>query len=358
MNSLIGSVEGSDGTLPSAPRTSLPILRLFVLGVPVTACLAFVDHRLLEMCSGRHAPSLIPAAYILFVAQTGLLATLVGSQVRRHPFWWAFLVWGVLLVDIQAVTLSAGFSSEVTKLAFAFASAQLGMVTCYLVLGATVWRIRLLVGALCLTFVLFFGLALGGSDAWQALLMLQTVATAIACGVLRWFSFRIQPSDLDGSGEQSTHSMQFSIRHLFYWTTGVAIMVGIGRGMAWQPLLMAGLQLTRTQELFVIVPLLTFTSVVALWAVLGCESWLIRIPVFLISLPAAGFVLGISAPAPTRPWWGETMFREWGATTAQTVAQGIFWMVLAGALLASLLLAFRASANRLQRTRARTAIQV
>jgi hypothetical protein len=193
---------------------------------------------------------------------------------------------------------------------------------------------------------MLFAAALGGNDTWYMLLLLQCIATAIVCTGLRWFSFRIVHRDLSGNVGAS-NVLQFSIRHLFYWTTGVAITVAIGRLVGWKSLLGAGLQLGRMPELLVFVPLLTLTFVIAMWAALGRESWLARLPVLLLSLPAAGLVFGISTTPTQRRY--ENLFYTWNTTRAEAIAIGVVWSLLAGALLTGSLFVFRMNSQRLQR---------
>jgi hypothetical protein len=348
MKSLIGSFEDAASDTPPPPRR-LAIRKLLVIGLPLTAFIALADLRALQACGGLKEGWLVYATYTLFVVQTGALAALVGSQLRSERLWWLIFAWGILLVDIQVFALAgpADQTAAIKKLGFAIASAQLGMLTCLGVLGSGHILIRLPIALVGLTLSLLFAGELGGNERWQTLLLLQCIATAIVCAALRWFSFRIVRQELSGPGAGG-NLLQFSIRHLFYWTTGVAITVAIGRYIGWKALLSTGMEIGRTPEMFVFVPLLSLTSVIAMWSALGKESWPVRLPVLLLALPAAGFVFGtLSSPQPR--WKYDSLFYDWKTTRAEAVVLGIIWSLLAGALLAGLLLVFRMNSQRLQR---------
>jgi hypothetical protein len=66
-----------------------------------------------------------------------------------------------------------------------------------------------------------------------------------------------------------------------------------------------------------------------------------------LSLPAVGFVIGLSAKSSRSRW--ENLFYAWRGGAYAEIELGIVWTVLAGTLLAGLLLVFRFSKNRLQR---------
>lgn len=347
MKSLIGSFE-DPATHDSGRSRRLAIGQLLAIGLPFTALLAFVDHHALQACASRDEGWQIYTTYTLFVVQTAALAALVGSQLRREQLWWLVLIWGVLLVDLQVFALAgpAGTASQIKKLGFAIASAQIGTLTCFGVLGGSSLVIRLPIAGFGLTIAMFFAGALGGKDTWYMLLLLQCIATAIVCVGLRWFSFRIMHQDLGGKGARS-NPLQFSIRHLFYWTTGVAVSVAIGRFVGWKALLGAGLQLGDMPQLLVFVPLLTLTSVIAMWSALGRELWSVRLPVLLLSLPVAGLIIGICTTPTQRRY--DALFYDWNTSREEAIALGIVWSVLAGTLLAGLLLLFRMNSQRLQR---------
>lgn len=318
-----------------------------LVGVPLPIILAAVDSYALRACHGDPPDWVVLATYALFVAQTALLAALVGLHVKSHLLWWAILAWGILLVDLQVFVITAGDQwSAISTIGFAFASSQIGALICFGVLGAASWPIRVPTTLIGLALVTRFAFALSARDSWYVILSLQSLATAAVCLVLRLAAFRIERIDLPAERERGKRLMQFSIRHLFYWTTGVAVLVGVARLIRWRGILGAGLSVTHLTDLSVFVPLLTLVSIVALWAALGRDPWWLRVTIVLLVLPSIGTLLGLYVESGRRQWW-ERPFPVSGMPEVVTVA--VVWSMLAGLLLAGLLLVFRTSGQRLQR---------
>jgi hypothetical protein len=183
---------------------------------------------------------------------------------------------------------------------------------------------------------------------WYVVLFLQCLATLVTCVALRRFGFRIERLDLLPVDKPANKRLQFSIRHLFYWTTGVACVVAVGRLIGWRSMVAAGTEVGRVPELLLYVPLLTLVSMVGMWGALGREAWWVRVGILALSLPAVGFVFGLSAKVSSRSRW-DNLFYAWRGGPYAEIELGIVWTVLAGMLLAGLLLVFRFSKNRLQR---------
>jgi len=319
------------------------------LGIPVPILIALVDAYALRACQGQATDGVVLLTYTLFVVQTASLGALVGSQLKRHPLWWGILAWGIVLVNLQVFVIAVGDRwSTANTVGFAFASSQIGALVCFGVLGTVVWRIRMPTALIGLALAIYFAFALSARDTWYVVLLFQSLATAAVCLILRLFEFRIELSQLLLQTGGDKQRMQFSIRHLFYWTTGVAVMVGLGRLIGWKGILAAGLQFASLPDLLVFVPLLTLVSVLAMWGALGRESWRLRLLILIPALPGIGVVLGAYvAWNRGSPW--DRLFPVWEMQSA--LAVGIAWASLAGWLLAGLLLVFRASGHQLQRRR-------
>jgi len=205
------------------------------------------------------------------------------SQTKKQPLWWGILLWGVVLMDLQVFAIAGGSSwSRANAVGIAFASSQAGALICFAALGATSGRLRIPAAAIGLAFTFFFAVSLSATDAWYTVLLLQALATAIVCLVLRWLGFRIERVDLLDTEERAENRMQFSIRHLFYWTTGVAIILALGRLIGWRTLLWMGTQ--TDLHLLTFAPLLTLVSILAMWGALGRERWIARLSVLLVML--------------------------------------------------------------------------
>ena len=319
------------------------------LGIPLTAAIALIDVQALQVVTGRSAGWYVYAVYALFVLQMGAVSGIVGIQIQQAPSWWGILMWAILLLDLQVFAIAAPNNNwdVVKKLGFAIASSQIGLLTCFGVLGGTVWRIRLPIVGFGLALASLFAISLNGRDSWYFLLLLQCLATFVTCVVLRRIGFRIARLDHLPKDLAANKRLQFSIRHLFYWTTSVACVIAVGRLIGWRAMVGAGIEIGRTPELLLHVPLLTLVSIVGMWGALGREAWWMRLGMLSFSLPVVGFVFGFSARW-TRSG-GDNLFHRWRGGASGEIELGIVWTVLAGALLAGLLLVFRFSAHRLQR---------
>lgn len=321
------------------------------LGIPLTGALALIDAQAMQAIAGRSAGWQVYVVYALLVLQMGAVAGIVGTRIQHEPSWWGILAWATLLLDLQVFSMAApnGYWDVLKKLGFAIASSQIGILICFGVLGGIVWRIRLPVVGIGMALAVLFALSLDGGDRWYLLLFFQSLATLVTCIALRRFGFRIARLELRTDEVAADNKLQFSIRHLFYWTTGVACLVAVGRLIGWRAMFAAGVELGRMPELLLYVPLLTLVSMIGMWGALGREAWWTRLGVLSLSLPAVGFVIGLSANSITRRSRWDSLFYSWQGGANETIALGIVWTVLAGTLLAGLLLVFRFSENRLQR---------
>ncbi len=334
-------------------RTSLLRHSIVWLGIPLTCTLALIDAQAFQAVAGRSAGWLVYGVYALFVLQMGAVAAIVGTRIKNELSWWGILAWAILLLDLQVFSMAAPNNNwdVVKKLGFAIASSQIGILTCFGVLGGTVWRIRLPIVGIGLALAVFFALSLNGYESWYVLLFFQCLATLVTCVVLRRFGFLIGPLDLLPADAAASNRLQFSIRHLFYWTTGVACLVAVGRLIGWRAMVAVGIGLGRMPEMLLYVPLLTLVSIVGMWGALGRESWWMRFGALFLMQPVVGFACGfaanLSAKSSNSP--RGNVFYSWRGGDMATIELGIVWTMLAGTLLAGLLLVFRFSDNRLQR---------
>ena len=101
-------------------------------------------------------------------------------------------------------------------------------------------------------------------------------------------------------------------------------------------------------DLLIFVPLLTLVSMLALWGSLGREAWFSRYPVLAMMLPGIGVALGFYVIVSQQRSRWNPLFPVW--ETRQVFELGIVWTTLAGALLLGLLLVFRTTGYRLQRS--------
>lgn len=325
-------------------------LLYFVVLVPTT--LVLVDTYLLNNCTSPQAK--VPWAwitYLWFCLQTAGISYWVGKQIDKSRCWWGILVWIVLLIDIQVIAIVGNgrlWTNHI--LGFAFASAQAGLAVIWSVLGTGSWRLRfpLFIGGF--TWAVCLGIAMH-HESMMVLLLGQCVATAAFCVGMRRFGFRFaHVSDMILAGMMNERkAAQFSISHLFYWTTGVAVLVGIGRFIPWRVWL-AYLDLRDVPYLIGFIIVLTLVSIIAAWMALGRESWQLRIFVGSLILPTVGAVIGyLGVPSSARGlYW--IMGFGWGSSLERCFLWAT-WATLAGLFLAGILLVVRAQGQRLYRMR-------
>jgi len=339
-------------TEPLVPSPGLP-KELLLLGVVLPALVVVVDQQLLARCVARHNdPAFIIFTFAVFVLQIGVLSRLVGSRVTMQPYWWGIFAWSIILVDLQVFSLAgpaSSWSNPVKAFGNAFGSAQIGLVTCWGLLGRMKWNNRFPIAVVGFALSWGFCLSLAGRGNWISVMFLQCVATILVCAVLRYFQFTIDDvwTRVLIEPELQQGRIQFSIRHLFYWTTGTATLVGVGRLVGIDALT----QLFGLSGLTVYAPAFTLISVISFWAALGPESWLIRFPVLLLTLPTVGGLLGTYEGWRDRrgSWNGDWQMMPWNSTFQEKLVFWIVWASLAGMLLTALVLVFRAAGQRLVR---------
>jgi hypothetical protein len=107
--------------------------------------------------------------------------------------------------------------------------------------------------------------------------------------------------------------------------------------------------LATDRELLAAAPPLTLVSILGVWGALGREAWIVRLGVLAVSLPGIGASLGAYsvwvANRRGRGWNWNLLFPA--MQSRESIEVAIIWAVLAGILLAGLLLVFRTSGSRL-----------
>jgi len=298
-------------TIPATPDRHWLTGELLWLGVLLPTVAVVLDQCLLTMCqsAGPNRDVMIAFTFAVFVFQIGILSGLVGTRVKARPYWWGVFAWSILLVNLQVFSLALthdSLSNPVKAFGFAFGSAQIGTIVCWGLLGKMKWTTRIPIATSIFALGWLFCLSLNGSGNWMSLLFLQCVATVLVCLVLRFMRFALDDHDasLFRNDGRESRRLQFSIRHLFYWTTGVAILTGAGRIIGWQGLAEFG----NWSSLTVYAPAFTMVTVIAFWAALGSETWLVRLPVLLIALPCVGGLLGLFENWTHAARWTSTRF--------------------------------------------------
>ena len=283
--------------------------------------------------------------YGLMAGQIALLSVGVGKLLASWP--WRLIVfgWALALVHLslyRATATDVGWSWQqhpVMLLAYAFVSAEISAVAAWAILGTLAWPLRLpLAAILGAAIVKAYPITQSQyyADKWIVSLQMQIIAIVILSFALRMTGYRIQKDA--GATPQDRRPKQFTLYHLFAWTTTIAVLVGILRLMDFSesPLVP---QSTRDSANWLRCVLLggTFSVVglAAFWTTLGAGHWAFRLPVFV----AAAVITGLAARwiAGGGPYWGAGQ-SEW---------RWLVWTSLAQSFLAALLLLFQSAGYRL-----------
>ncbi len=321
------------------------LVELFLIAVVLPGVISLVNATVLrEFIKQAWYGAPILLIYATFVVQVAVLSWLVGSRLEQGVLKWAVFLWALVLTDLQVFTitaLEAGFTGPARCLAFAFMSGQVGLLTVWGLLSRTFWALRLPVAAVGLSVVISFAAQFGGaSELWFAILCWQSLGTAVLCGVLWTFGFRIRQ---ETPGRTDSRRLQFSVRHLFAWTTTVACVVGIVRLLDLTSFLLLGNELMLA--CIGLGGCFATISMMAVWAALGAESFPIRLAGLVLSTPLIALAIGAVGLARRSQWTIDALFLG----QSYDPKLWLTWTSLAAFFLASLLIVFRASGFRLRR---------
>ncbi len=347
-NDSVSTVESPTSDVQAPPGVSQDgssLFELFVLAAGFPAAMAYIDKYVLRQCvSGEWHGMPVYLTFAMLVLQVTLLGSLVGMRIQRPHIKWSVFLWAIVLIDLQVFSITAVDTNEssVTRcLAFAFMSGQVGLLTVWGMLSPVFWAVRLPLTALGLAIVISFAATFGGgSELWFAILCWQSLATMILCGGLWIFGFRVRRLRHDQSSDRR---LQFSMRHLFAWTTSVACVVGVVRLVDVATFLFLG-----RDSLLACVGLggcFAIMSMVAVWSALGSDRLWIRLVGLGISTPVIALSIGAVGLSRTPAWISESLFL--GADYDPTL--WFMWTCLATFFLAGLLAIFHTSGYRLLR---------
>jgi len=339
-------------------------------------CLIFgvVDNFILQaMVSLQANESVAYFAFALFVVQTILLSIVVGLNSRKHWVWWGFFAWSLALVNLQLLLLSYqfGFNSywsgiEFTAFTYAFFAAQIGLTIFWAICGTLPrLRVRLPLASsvlilACHPFWATTDSFTRSSNQWLGLLTFFIIAATLTFGILRYFRFQLGLLTESTIQTNSGAQRQFGIKHLFAWTTVVAVLFGIGdafgRTVGWDWILDIAFGPAFLIN-FGMTLLVTISLVAVVWAAMGeSERVWIRVGVLFVFLLAVAFALqyldflmwgktkrslaiGYSWMSPLSLAKRFEMIRVWG-----------IWTILNGMFLSALLMVFRFAGFRFTRS--------
>ncbi len=339
----------------------LPIGRLLVVGVVVPAIFVAIDHRLLSgvvhnPCDEFH----IGLTMAAFVGQVAVMGVLCG-RLLVNPWWrWGVYLWGWLLIDLQvfsALALTDLTSVDWRRTEFlltaSLLAAQVVLAIIWGILGSTHWTLR---WPFCAVAGVLLSIPLINTWGLASEMFPAGVAGLVAlCIALRARGFRLDLVEPQASeavmASPKPQFLQFGVRHVLIWTTSLAIVLGVLRGL--------DLLHSNIFVLFLrgsIVALLTAgilvaaLFIVAMWAALGAGPAWLRWPLLALATALVGLLCALLD------------YFDRGGTFAFFIRSSrvremfwedngwiIAWMALAGGLLSASLLILRIIGYRLVR---------
>jgi hypothetical protein len=354
-------MEPQPQTAPSPTISALPSARSLILfAVMLPAAIVVINQLLIESLSYDAAkiwclPSL--------VASTAALSWCAGRYLQ--PGWFRMILFAWSLVLLDALIALACLKGRVDdQFGYVLVSSQISLLVLWAVLGAQPWQWRLpVIAALAPAVVIYSGVFVragyGGryeTQAWNTMLLISAAIIAVLCGVLLYFGFTLQNLwHGDGTpGKRPTY--QFGMKHMLIWF------------MVSGPLLLLVRSLDFEGSIALPAVLLAVTvatvNLLAIWAVLGSGYWVVRLAAligipFLIaygmshysaSITAASTIIRRNAFGGTWTDWAPGYYGSIKWVIGGMQHHWIAWLWLDAALLAALLLFFRACGYRLSRT--------
>jgi hypothetical protein len=261
-------------------------------------------------------------------------------------------VWCLVLLD-TLITL-AGLTGRIDdQFGYVLVSAQISLLALWGVLGTRPWQWRLpVIAALAPLAILFSGAFMTAyshyeARTWNAMMFISAAIVALLCGGLRYFGFILQDGSRgngDGTSAKSP-TYQFGMKHMLIWFTVSGPLLLLLRSL--------DLKGTTVFPAALLSVSIATVNLLAIWAILGSGYWAIRfaalicIP-FVIALGMTAYSGYLTATVTPRMW----QFGYYGSINwviAEMHEHWIAWLWLDAALLAALLLFFRASGYRLTR---------
>ena len=173
------------------------------------------------------------------------------------------------------------------------------------------------------------------------------MASTLTFAILRFLRFRLGLPILAAGESSKDPQGQFGIKHLFIWTTIVALLFGIGGAVDWESVLEDVLKRDLVVNLGRTL-LVTLSLVAVVWAVMGETKLIVArigiLLVFLLVIAAGLYFLDLNSVKNN----DSTLAIGWVWINRITEQQKfdiarvwVIWTILHGLFLASLLLVFR-----------------
>jgi hypothetical protein len=276
----------------------------------------------------------------------------VGRYLYPAWFRWLLFIWCLLLLDM--LTIAACMGGRVPdRTGYLLVAAQINLLTFWAILGSGTWQVRLpavLVGASATILLCFAISGFWSSQAWAFTMMLAPLVGGALCIGLRLFGFQLRPAHRANSSTSDDATLQrhqFGLRHLFLWATAVVPLLLASRGVDY----LFFVPWIDGESVFVATLLavsIATINLLAIWCVLGAGWWIARLAcLFLIPLLiAAGFTFYSYFLELTYGGWTNVPMLD---AFIETRDDWFVWLWTSAALLAALLLFFRAAGYRLTR---------
>jgi len=278
---------------------------------------------------------------------TAVLSWCVGRYLRPAWLRWLVFAWTLALLDF--LTIAACLGGQVrSELGYVLVSAQISLLALWAILGPGTWQLRLPCVAAIAPLVIIFSGSLARtrytSMPWNMMMLLTFAVAALLCGGLRCLGFSLQPWQetspiANEAGNKRTY--QFGMKHMLVWLTVTGPLLLFVRSLEFHGE-------TVFPTLLVAVSVAT-VNLIAIWAVLGGGYWIVR----LASLLSVPYLLawGLSAYSDyLQTAGGRVEYRSVAYALTNMKDTWTTWLGLDAALLAALLLFFRAGGSQLVRT--------
>jgi hypothetical protein len=350
--------------LPPSPDRG-ELLRLIGLSGLLPAVVAAVNYLLAApLADGGASSSLVTLQLAWYVAQVGIVGALVGRGLRSPLLRWIVFGWLLLLINLLTIAMTLGEFRDMPlhlPTAGLFAG-QIGLGVVWGFLGDTRWPVRVPLAALAVggLLALWFNQWINyRRELWDELLLFYLATLSALCALVRLTGFRlaiVDPQTGDSRPGGADFRLQFGIKHVLTWTTALAILLAIGRGMDLLRWEVAQEAMNQCKPWKIVMAAGSgMTIIVALWVALGTGRWWWRYPAGVLMVLLLGSLLSIwnntrqlaSIALANAGGWRQVDWElmEWYEIGWWWLA----WMFLSGGLLAATLIILRVLGYRLVR---------
>lgn len=299
---------------------------ILLIGILLPGLIVSFDWVFLYADRGLWGDSVYKNLFALCLAvQTAILSFAAGAFLKDGILRWSVFLWGIALLHLMVFLLALASPHLFQSLIVA----ELGFLAVWGILSAHGWEVKttLLLVALCLCSLAGQTAAwIGAAESVES--WVPMIATIGLSGVLWLLGFRIEHEDaaewnrvtfvaVDPSSWRrflgarfwtpylvklyqlsvpQGARMQFSIAHLFVWMTALSPVLAVVRVVDWAVLNYLG---DNAREILVPVHFgaqviyLAAMTLVALWAALGEEPVLVRVPLLCGLTLVLAWLLGV-----------------------------------------------------------------